>query len=443
MNPCPIFAFRGKLPSLTCAIEKLLDAIPVNCPKTRPEDPFSLKSMPKLSLCMIVKNESANLAQCLDSVKDVVDEMIVMDTGSTDDTIDIAKTYGAKVPLYAWQNNFSEARNEALGHVTGEWVLVLDADEVFNAAIVPTIRQAMENDTHLAINFLRQEIGADQSPYSLVSRLFRKHPQVNFTRPYHSIIDDTVAILLKTEPLWKIVEISAIGIFHYGYTSDKIKSLGKFDRARKAMEGFYKTHPHDPYVCSKLGALYLKIGKEKEGLRLLKQGLKSHGSNPHILYELHYHLANAYLKEKDIDKALKHYKKSLEQPILDKLKIGSYNNMGGLLQVYGELEQAKKAFEITVSIDPEFAMGYYNIGMILRRLERFPEAIKAYQKAIAINPNYAAAYQNLGVALLKSGNYPDSVNALQTALQLLEVQGDFTEAERIRQNLQAIGVEST
>ncbi len=63
--------------------------------------------MPKLSLSMIVKNEAENLRRCLDSVKGVVDEMIVMDTGSTDDTIAIAQSYGAIVPSYDWRGNFS------------------------------------------------------------------------------------------------------------------------------------------------------------------------------------------------------------------------------------------------------------------------------------------------------------------------------------------------
>ncbi|MFM7477225.1 MAG: glycosyltransferase family 2 protein, partial [Microcystis aeruginosa] len=98
--------------------------------------------MPKLSLCMIVKNEAENLRRCLDSVKGVVDEMIVMDTGSTDDTIAIAKSYGAIVPSYDWRGNFSDARNEALKYVTGDWILVLDADEELNPAIVPKMRRA-------------------------------------------------------------------------------------------------------------------------------------------------------------------------------------------------------------------------------------------------------------------------------------------------------------
>ncbi|MEW6003159.1 MAG: glycosyltransferase, partial [Nitrospirota bacterium] len=86
-----------------------------------------------ISLCMIVKNEEQNIARALSSVKPVVDEMIVVDTGSTDRTKDIAKAFGAKVYDFAWTDSFSDARNFSLSKASGKWILVLDADEVISA----------------------------------------------------------------------------------------------------------------------------------------------------------------------------------------------------------------------------------------------------------------------------------------------------------------------
>ncbi|CAN1213016.1 Glycosyltransferase 2-like domain-containing protein [Tumidithrix helvetica PCC 7403] len=85
--------------------------------------------MTTLSLCMIVKNESKNLSRCLDSVVRYVDEIVIVDTGSEDNTIDIAKQYGAKVDFFQWCDDFAAARNYALSKVTGDWVFVIDADE--------------------------------------------------------------------------------------------------------------------------------------------------------------------------------------------------------------------------------------------------------------------------------------------------------------------------
>ncbi len=83
----------------------------------------------QVSLCMIVKNEEDYLPQCLESIKDIVDEIIIVDTGSTDKTVKIAESYGAKVYYFKWNNNFSEARNESLKYATKDWILILDADD--------------------------------------------------------------------------------------------------------------------------------------------------------------------------------------------------------------------------------------------------------------------------------------------------------------------------
>ena len=126
-----------------------------------------------LTFCIIVKNEEKNLPRCLASVKNVVDEIVVLDTGSTDRTPEIAQEFGAKVHYFEWCNDFAAARNESLKYVTGDWVLVLDADEYLSPKIAPHIRQAIQSDRYILINLIREEIGAQQSPYSLISRLFR------------------------------------------------------------------------------------------------------------------------------------------------------------------------------------------------------------------------------------------------------------------------------
>ena len=82
-----------------------------------------------VSLCMIVKNEADCLSRCLESMKGLVDEIIIVDTGSTDNTVEIAKQYGAVIKTYQWNNDFSQARNYSLSLATKEWILVLDADE--------------------------------------------------------------------------------------------------------------------------------------------------------------------------------------------------------------------------------------------------------------------------------------------------------------------------
>lgn len=395
--------------------------------------------MTKLSLCTIVKNEEKSLPKCLEAVRDVVDEIVILDTGSTDRTVEIAEQFGAKVHYFDWCNDFAIARNEALKYVTGEWVLVLDADEILSSSIVPQLKQAIAVDDNLVVNLIRYEIGASQSPYSLVSRLFRHHRDIKFTRPYHALIDDSVSEVLTKEPQWKIINLDEVAILHYGYQAEAIASLDKYTRARVMMEKFLATHPHDPYVCSKLGALYLQTGSLKTGIKFLKQGLKSNLANPSVLFEIYYSLGNAYNRDRDYERAKKQYEKAIAQPILPILKIGAYNNLGSLLLNLGNLQEAQQALLKTIKLDPNFSMGYYNLGMLFKTMGQMEKAIAAYQKAIELNPHYAPAYQNLGVVFYKNGYMKESIATFKKAMALYQQQNPQL-AKELQKNLREIGL---
>ena len=85
----------------------------------------------KISACYIVKNEAAVLARSIESLQGNVDELLVVDTGSTDDTVALARRYGARVLQYIWQDDFAEARNFAIDQAEGDWIVFPDADEYF------------------------------------------------------------------------------------------------------------------------------------------------------------------------------------------------------------------------------------------------------------------------------------------------------------------------
>jgi predicted Zn-dependent protease len=211
----------------------------------------------------------------------------------------------------------------ALKYVHSDWVLVLDADERLIPGVVPSLQEAIQQPQYLVINLLRQEVGARQSPYSLVSRLFRRHPAIAFARPYHAMIDDSVERLMQQEPEWQIGQLAGVAIAHYGYQAERIVARNKFTKAQQMMEGFLNQHPTDPYVCSKLGALYIEVGQTERGLTLLERGLTAAGINPATQYELHYHLGSAYAGQNQLDKAEWQYRQALEQPIVPQLQLGA------------------------------------------------------------------------------------------------------------------------
>lgn len=393
----------------------------------------------KLSFCIITKNEAHQLGDCLRTVRELVDEMIVVDTGSTDGTPEVAKNMGGRVYEFSWCNDFAAARNAGLKYVTGDWVLVLDADERLMEGIIPKIRGLINQEDYLLINLVRQEIGAVQSPYSLVSRLFRNHPELYFSRPYHALVDDSVMEILRREPRWRIGSIPEIAIAHYGYSADAIAERNKQQRACEAMESYLKQHTDDPYLGSKLGALYVQLGKLSAGIELLEKGLKQVSEmEVGTRYELHYHLGIAYSKRGQLEAAEAQYKKAIAVNVFPQLKIGAYNNLGNLLKGRGDLKAALWAYEMTIEIDPLFSLGYYNLGMTLRAMGNYQKAIASYQKAISLNPHHGEAYQNLGAALLGIGNIPDSLKAFQTAISLYE-QTNPPEAKRLKKTLSEMG----
>lgn len=395
----------------------------------------------KLSFCAIAKNEADNLPDCLNSVREVADEWVVVDTGSTDGTPEIAEKLGAKVYEFPWCDDFAAARNASLKYVTGDWVLVLDADERLVPEIIPQIRRAIALEDHLLINLVRQEIGAVLSPYSLVSRLFRNRPDIYFSRPYHALVDDSVAELLRREPDWRIGSISEIAIAHWGYSADAIASRNKRETAKTAMEKYLREHPADPYVASKLGALYVEMGDVEGGIRLLKGGLdQKNAIDPGILYELHYHLGIAHRKKGFAKLAERHYREAIAAEVLPQLKLGAHNNLGNLLKAQGDLAGARTAYETAVNIDPNFGLGHNNLGMVLRAMGNSRGAIAAYRRAIALNPDYAEAHQNLGAALLGIGNLPESLDAFRKAIALYE-KTNPAEGSRLRRGLSEMGLQ--
>ena len=133
----------------------------------------------RISACYIVKNEAARLSRSLGSLSGAVDEIVVVDSGSSDDTINIAEEYGARIFSVPWSDDFSAARNASLEKATGDWILVVDADEFFPPGMAGNIRQVVERYGKEAdlLLFLRRELDEDAGKVlldSYVPRLLRR-----------------------------------------------------------------------------------------------------------------------------------------------------------------------------------------------------------------------------------------------------------------------------
>lgn len=202
----------------------------------------------KLSLCMIVRNEEKYLADALKSVQDVVDEMIIVDTGSTDRTVEIAREYGAKVFFYEWNDDFSAARNESLKHATGDWILQMDADERLDESLKENLRVFLvPSDRAIRYQVFIRNYMSEGDASSLLGhymvRLFRKTPDTTFFGVIHEqIFPNTGIITIPPESLF---------LWHLGYENLEAKSKKINERniplIKKALENAEKINNMDLY----------------------------------------------------------------------------------------------------------------------------------------------------------------------------------------------------
>ena len=386
-----------------------------------------------LSLSMIVRNEAERLERCLRSVKGFVDEMVLLDTGSSDATVAIAEGLGAVVHHLPWPGDFAPARNAALEHVRGDWVLVLDADEwLLDGARAP-LQTLMTQPDLLLINLLREERGAAQSPYSNVSRLFRRHPAIRWSRPYHSMVDDSVAELLQQDSHWRIADCPIPALLHDGYRPELLAAGNKAARLRQAMEADLAARPGDPYACAKLGSLEVSEGQRQRGMALLELGLSNCPQDAHPeRYELLLHLAIAHA-ETDPGQAAQLYQAALQLPLPPRLTLAAQLNLAALLVEAGACGDAAQLCEQATGAAPEVALGWYNLGIAERQRGHLPAATSAYRRALALDPSYAEAQQNLAVALLLSGDIAGAREGFRQAIGLLSQQGRNQEAQALHQ----------
>lgn len=194
-------------------------------------------TLPSISLCMIVKNESRFLADCLDSARSVCRQMVVIDTGSEDQSVEIARSKGAEVYEHPWPGHFSEARNISLSYATGEWILILDGDEILNESTLDELKtitsSASNTDAYEfeIVNFSTEEASLESAHYQRQVRLFRNSREHRYAGLIHNqLVNTETNTTLEGQFL-------PIQVFHYGYipsvwsAQNKAARLGMLEKA--------------------------------------------------------------------------------------------------------------------------------------------------------------------------------------------------------------------
>lgn len=369
----------------------------------------NLPENPTLSVCMIVRDEERVLSRCLKSIQDVADELVVVDTGSKDKTISIAKDFGAKVFHFEWCDDFAAARNESLKHATGDWILQIDADEELPQQSKSPLRKAMRNAKRLCHLIMCDDGSAAAQRFGWIARLFRNHPSVKYSRPYHESVQQSVELIVAEEPHWEIGYEPDVVIRHYGYEPSKL--VEKKTRGLHIMESYLKTHPKDWYVWSKLGGVYSGLEDYDKAEVFLNRALELNPNYP----EANHILGCVLEKQERISEAMECYKKAITgDPLLAEACVA----LGAIYVKKGLLDNAISELQRALSINPEFAQAYCNLGLAFVGKRRYADGISVLKKAIAIDPDLAAAYMNLGMAYTKRGMIDDGIAEYQRALAI-------------------------
>jgi len=197
-----------------------------------------------LSLCMIVKDEEETVGRAIKSALAVVDEVVVVDTGSTDNTRLIVEGYGARVIDFPWNDDFSAARNAGLAAAYGDWILILDADEVLESIRPVEMGRLLSDDDAIAYYArIRNEVpGRPSTVYDKV-RVFRNHPEIRYRYPIHEQITPSIAECASRRG--GDFKPSRLSILHYG--SAEREDTGKKSRNQRLLGRAIQDHPGEPY----------------------------------------------------------------------------------------------------------------------------------------------------------------------------------------------------
>lgn len=349
--------------------------------------------LPGISLCMIVRDEERFLAECLASVQGVVDEINVVDTGSTDATPEIAARFGARVERRLWRDDFAWARNEALALATRRWILVLDADERLVPESARELVALRTTPAHLCGLWVRcrnlvDDFKGTGAMTNALVRVFPNHPRLRYRNAVHEFV------CLDGSPYGMEAVNTALEIEHHGYLREVIASRGKARRNLELSRRVLQGARDDPFAwfnvasSAVLAEAFDEAIGALERVRAMLRG-KTRGFKPSALALL----ADLYCEHR--------------------------------ADYHRAIAIAREALEAT----PHLANAHFTIGKALARLGRYHEARDAFGAAIAdgdfarenfvVDDEISAwkSHSEIGITLVAEGRHAEALAWFELGLR--------------------------
>lgn len=290
--------------------------------------------MAKISCCMIVKNEQSMLPRCLKSIDGVWDQLVIVDTGSTDGTVEIAKSFGAEVYHHEWENDFSLHRNQSIEYATGDWIFIIDADE--ELVTKPTNFKKRLSRIPKEVGALGVKVVENNGGTNWVGvRFFRRESFHGYKNIVHNkaVYDGQCA---GTDMVIK----------HYGYSLSVDKLLAKQKRSETLLLNRLKENPDDYIAMFYLMQICVVQNRNKEaidyGNRCFELYENDYQGDMQYLFNTYYMMAVSHMKERDGNGAYSWATKGLEFHPDDidlnyiMARIGYESMNGEMLRKHGE-----------------------------------------------------------------------------------------------------------
>lgn len=380
-----------------------------------------------LSLCMIVKNEQAHLHRCLSSLAPVVDEMIIVDTGSSDRTKAIARAFGARIFDYNWQNDFAAARNFGLAHATGHWILVLDADEAISSRDHKPLRAIVSQPlipyraySFVTRNYLYdahqvgwvyncgdypfEEAGSGWIPTDKV-RLFPRDPEIFFSYPVHEVLEP--ALIRKKIP----IQPCPVPVHHYGPLNEsRLKAKNRqYYRIGKTKLADGK---NNEAALHELALQAGNLGKIDEAIKLWRQAIALQPDRA----ESYVHLSTAFFRKAEYERSRRSALAALK--LAPEMKEAIYNR--ALCEVCsGEFAAAGHRFARLLQNHPQFLPARFLLAVICcctLDSDAGPQAL-AELLPTAMGSDLAATLQDLAQRLTNMGWKSEVSRILEAAIK--------------------------
>jgi FkbM family methyltransferase len=406
-----------------------------------------------LSLCMIVRDNSHTIRACLESIKPWVDEMVVVDTGSKDDTPCIAEQLGARVFHFPWCDSFSAARNESLRHARGRWIFWMDSDDTIDVANGRKLRELAFRELDRSLLGVVMQVhcpGPEEDGQANVTvvdhvKLFRNRPQLRFEGRIHEQIIPAIRAA-GGDIAW-----SDVFVVHSGYDHTPRGQEKKRQRDLHLLHLELKEQPEHPFTLFNLGMTYADINRHEEAVDFLKRCLRFSTDGDYLrkayalLTYCNHRLGRMQEAWACCQQGLRLFPKDVELVF----------RKGVFLQESGRLKEAARTYQDVLQIEegPHFKSvvrglrGYMtrqNLACVYREMGDLEKAEEQWRLVVQEMPRYRAGFRGLGEVLLRQGKQPEVLamvdrfladkhlgsEALLLKSQVASLRGDTVEARR-------------